>query len=206
MTKNMVIYDCEIIKAIPPFKQGEERLPDIEYCEGWHDFANMGISVIGMYDYADDRYHVFCKDNFREFFNRVQDAAVVVDFNGFKFDKPLLEANIGEIEFNHHYDILREIWKALGNNPDEFNAGTHSGYGLDMCCAANFGSRKSGHGALAPIDWQRGNIGSVIDYCLNDVRLTKNLLDLIISRGHIINPKDTDRVIRMADPLFFHRG
>lgn len=57
----MLVYDIEIIKAIPqkdsPKKQG------IEYCKGWHDHQNMGISVIGAYSFEDDRYRVFTKDN-----------------------------------------------------------------------------------------------------------------------------------------------
>lgn len=42
--QNVIIFDCEIEKAILP--KGTEPLTDIEYCEGWHDIENMGISVI----------------------------------------------------------------------------------------------------------------------------------------------------------------
>lgn len=40
----LVIYDCEIINCIP-----SNNLDTDKYyaCEGWHDFQNMGISVIG---------------------------------------------------------------------------------------------------------------------------------------------------------------
>jgi hypothetical protein len=33
---NLLIFDCEIRKAIPP-KEGE-RIPGIDYCGGWDDF------------------------------------------------------------------------------------------------------------------------------------------------------------------------
>lgn len=68
--KPLLVYDCEIVKAIPSSK--EAPTPGIEYCAGWRDFANMGISVIGAYDYETDRYRVFLEDGFQEFAELVQ--------------------------------------------------------------------------------------------------------------------------------------
>ena len=51
----MLVYDIETTKAVP------DRAPNvagIEYCGGWEDHANMGISVICAYDYTTDRYRV----------------------------------------------------------------------------------------------------------------------------------------------------
>jgi hypothetical protein len=86
------------------------------------------------------------------------------------------------------YDLLRETWIACGLKPT-FEYPSHAGFGLDAVCAANFGTRKSGTGAFAPVLWQRGQIGEVIDYCLNDVRLTKQLFDAVLQRKAIKNPK-----------------
>jgi hypothetical protein len=44
-TQKYAIFDLEIIKAIPP-KDEADRIPGIEYCAGWKDFENMGISCI----------------------------------------------------------------------------------------------------------------------------------------------------------------
>jgi hypothetical protein len=60
----VLIYDIEIEKGIPDKKNPRE--PDIAYCAGWDDHANMGISVIGAYD-SQTGYRVFLKDNFDEF-------------------------------------------------------------------------------------------------------------------------------------------
>ena len=51
-----LIYDIEIIKAIPS-KNGE-RITGIEYCEGWKDHANMGISVIGAMTWPEGRKNI----------------------------------------------------------------------------------------------------------------------------------------------------
>lgn len=49
----MLIYDVEIKKAIP-FKNAP-RIEGIDYCGGWNDYVNMGISVVGVYDYSTDQ-------------------------------------------------------------------------------------------------------------------------------------------------------
>jgi hypothetical protein len=33
------------------------------------------------------------------------------------------------------------------------------------------------HGDLAPVEWQRGNRGAVIDYCMRDVMLLWRLIE-----------------------------
>jgi hypothetical protein len=187
----MLLYDLEIIKAIPP-KDRAERLDGIEYCGGWTDYANMGISVIGAYDYAEDRYRVFLKDNFDEFAQLAAERGIVGGFNNTAFDDYVLEANGISFAAVHRngilfaavrrYDLLKELWAANGSR--------FSPSRLDAVCERNFGTKKTGNGALAPIEWQRGNYGKVIDYCMNDVRMTKQLMDAAFAGASIISPKD----------------
>jgi hypothetical protein len=191
----MIIYDCEIIKAIPgKDKRADDLLKKegILFCGGWRDFDNMGISVIGAYDYYTDRYRVFCFDNFDDFRRLVDEHDQVIGFNSISFDNPLCRANSIDVPDDKSYDILVEIWKAAGLSP-KFAYPSHSGFGLDACCHANFRTTKTGNGALAPVDWQRNNIGSVIDYCINDVKLTKQLTDQLITTGAIYDPRNLKR-------------
>jgi len=181
----MIIYDCEIIKGIA--KHPEERIDGIEYCDGWRDFKGMGISVICAYDYAEDRYRTFCQDNFDAFQKLVDSTDIVIGFNSLAFDNPLCNANGINIPDAKSYDLLVEIWDAAGLGR-EFKFPSHIGYGLDACALVNLGAQKSGNGAMAPVCWQRGHIGDVIDYCLNDVRLTKALVDLAMTKGALLNP------------------
>lgn len=187
--KPFLVYDCEIIKAIP--SRNEPEQVGISYCNGWRDFANMGISVIGAYDYATDRNRVFCVDNFDEFAALARERTPVA-FNGHAFDDQLVRANGIEIEGT--YDMLVEVWAGVGLGP-QFNFRTHAGYGLDAICEANFGMRKTGNGALAPILWQQGKRGTVIDYCMNDVAMEALLLDHIIKVGWIVCPKTGSTIV-----------
>ena len=190
----MLVYDIEIIRAIPG---REPREDGVEYCNGWDDHANMGVSVACAFDYVDMRWRVFCGDNLQEFSELCARRDVLVSFNGLGFDNKVLRASGVAIDDEKCYDLLVAIWLAAGLGP-KFVYPSHAGYGLDAVCAANFGTRKSGDGARAPVQWQRGEIGSVIDYCLNDVRMTKQILDRVLTQGKLKSPKAPygDLVIR----------
>lgn len=195
-----LVYDIEIVNAIPD-KTGA-RDPGFDYCEGWHDHANMGISVIGAYDYFEDRYRVFCWDNFDEFFTLAAARAPLVTFNGIGFDDKVIACQPGclgtFLPDAVRYDLLREIWVAAGLSPT-FGGKSHGGFGLDAMAYENFGTRKTGNGALAPMLWQRGQIGKVVDYCLNDVLLTKMLYDRVLAGLWLRNPK-TGTKLTMRNP------
>jgi hypothetical protein len=84
----MLIYDIEIKKAIPD--KGKRPVESVEYCGGWNDHENMGVSTVCAYDYEEDRYRVFCEDNLEEFSALVDAHDVIVSFNGIGFDNPVL--------------------------------------------------------------------------------------------------------------------
>jgi hypothetical protein len=184
---NALVYDIEIVKAIRG--QDEAPIEGIEYCGGWTDHAGMGISVVGVHDLLTGRDRVFCSDNLSDFFELLKCRRVWITFNGIGFDNKVL-STVGEFPttIHEHYDILREVWLCRGLNPDKFYWKTHGGFGLDDICRANGLGGKTGHGALAPVQWQRGEIGSVIDYCLQDVKLTSDLFKLC-QAGPIKSPK-----------------
>ena len=189
----MIIYDIEIKKAIlgrhEPVKLG------IEYCEGWGDHAGMGVSTVCCYDYKDDRYRVFCDDNIDEFFVLVDQHDIIVGYNNIKFDNPILAHAMPNPDANpvfmldhlnlKSYDIFAEIRKVTGRM---------IGLG-DMVKANGLATGKTGNGADAPVWYQTGGWGRLIDYCLADVWLTKKLLDKIILDGLLISPKDGSDLI-----------
>lgn len=173
-------------------------MPGINYCKGWGDHAGMGISVIGVYDYVEKRSRVFLRDNFSEFVALANDRDLLVGFNSIPFDNKVLAAcGVASFAESKCYDLLREIWKAAGLGPN-FSP-RHAGYGLNDVCFKNFGIGKTGHGAKAPIDWQQGRYGSVIDYCLQDINLTRRLLDAVLD-GPILCPK-TGNQLNLTRPL-----
>ncbi len=191
----MMVYDIEIIRAIP--SPNAPREEGIEYVESWTDFSSMGIAVLACYDYARDCSRVFCQDNLADFLTLAHSHDICVGFNNHRFDNKILESNA--LVLNSSYDLFEEIQRGLKlnfNNPAERRAG----YGLSSMAFANFRANKSGDGAQAPIDFQRGRIGKTVDYCLQDVYLTKRLLDKVIRRGFLNDPHDTKTLIPVRRP------
>ena len=190
----MIILDVEIKKAI--LGRNETPIEGIEYCGGWRDFAGMGISCVCTYDIVTHLSRVFLEEDLIELAKYLQGKRTA-GFNTRRFDLPLLEANGVQpcwLEPDSHYDILEEIWLALGLNPDKFNPRTHGGWGLDAVCQATLGIKKTGHGALAPVWWQQGKRGKVIDYCLNDVWMEGSLLLHIINNSGLVTNGSRVRV------------
>lgn len=194
---NYLIYDLEIKKG--PLGRRESPEPGIEYCQGWTDHGGMGVSCLCAYDSLERRYRVFFEDNRAEFEDLATSRDLLVGFNSIRFDDKVLEAESWLRGGPKRYDILREIWISQGLDPDSFGY-HHNGFGLDACATAEGLGGKTGHGAQAPKDWQRGRYGSLVDYCLEDVRLTRNLFHLILSEGGFRNPK-TGGYMKLRHPL-----
>lgn len=189
-----VLYDCEIATCVPP-TDGSSRDPTLRYCAGWDDYPNMGISVVAAYDTRARRMRVFCFDNLPEFRALIADR-LVIGFNNRGFDDRLLMAN--GIQVSRSWDLLCALRRAVGE-PEEYMKGiTQAGRSLEQLAQANLRRGKVGHGAVAPVWWQNGQVGAVIDYCLDDVML---LLELVrkAAKGLLVDPV-TNRITLLEMP------
>lgn len=173
----MLVFDCEIKRCIPDLRKNHPHnlsAAGLEYCEGWHDFAGMGIATICVHDMTHNVSHVFCEDNMHLLRHMFYIEPMTAGFNSELFDCPLLAAN-GVLVPREHYDLRREVLIAAGKNPDAPHD-ANRGYSLDAICKANGLPGKNGDGAMAPVLWQRKQYGTVINYCLNDVMQTVTLI------------------------------
>lgn len=162
----LIVYDCEIAKAIPD--HNTTMIPDIEYCEGWGDFAGMGISVISAYVQGEG-YRIFMQDNLQEFAHLVvQPDTVLIGFNSKAFDDKLLAANLG---------LLIQSWDFL----ERYKAATAKRPSLNDLAIRNGLLGKRGHGAQAPILFQRRRYGALVDYAINDTIQLKKLVDVALA-------------------------
>lgn len=189
----MIIFDIEIANPIAPENPADREI-GLFYAKDFKDYENMGIACIAAYDYATDKYHVFGEYELDSFKKLVDSTDKTVGYNNIRFDNNVLAASQIVIPSYKSYDILAEIYSALGSR--------QKGCRLDDVVKANFPSEpgKNGDGAKAPIRWQRGYHCEVINYCLNDVRLTKKLLDKIIRTGSLVSPLDPGKLLKINRP------
>lgn len=187
-----LIYDCEIIKCIPD-RNGSKK-PGFEYCAGWNDHANMGISLIGAWLSWENQIRLYPQSAFAAFQQAVDQADLIVGFNSISFDDKLCAAN--GITIATDYDLLSEVWAAAGM-PRRYTYGkTRPGYKLENLAQANLGRGKSGSGELAPELWQRGEQWAVARYLTDDVLITKQIFE---RRSHLIDPTN-DEVLCLREP------
>ena len=196
----MIIYDLEIQNAIRG--KGESPIEGVKYCGGWSDHANMGIACIGVHDYIEDRSFVLAHNQIEDFVKLIEKRELVIGFNNTSFDDPLLEANLGDLYSKtgwavvfRSYDLRNEI-VAAANAIKLFSGGARwaKGYSLDEFCKANGIEGKNGCGRDAPILFQTGRIKELHEYCLNDIRCTKRLVDIVIATGELTCPVTKTRL------------
>lgn len=187
---NAVVYDLEIAKCIPDGNNHDESLL---FAKSWGDYEGLGISVIGMYDFAGDTLSAFFESDFPNFYERAKNADVVIGFNSRNFDDKILKAHDMPLETT--YDLFEEVKVASGQSR---RGVARKGYGLDSLAVANNLAAKRFGGALAPVMFQRGKLKELEDYCLGDVAVTR---DLFLSRANLIDPTN-GRVLKLAEPTF----
>ena len=56
---------------------------------------------------------------------------------------------------------------------------------LDTLAEATLGKKKIGHGLEAIEWWKKGEIDKIIKYCLEDVKITKELYEYMLKHGHV---------------------
>ena len=190
----VICFDIEVVKAIP--QGGEPLIGGVDYCAGFDDKANMGVSVIAAVETDTSDFtrterlpHVFLKDNFKAF-EKLCDDAFVVGWNSQAFDDKVLKESEG-IEVVTDYDLLIECAVAEGHKRpiDRRDFRAAGGYGLDDIVRKNGQGGKSDHGKNAPIKWQQGRHGEVIDYCLRDAYLTAWLFNRVLKGYSITSPR-----------------
>ncbi len=127
----------------------------------------LDISIVGIYDSSRDAYESFSVPELCALWPILERADVLVGFNSDHFDVPLLNKYYpGELTRLHSVDLLAEVRRVLGRRLK-----------LDTLAEATLGEKKSGHGLEAVRWWKEGKADMVRKYCLDDVRITKELYD-----------------------------
>ena len=183
--QDYLLYDCET-KNVP--YTGGSKIEGINYANGWGDFENLGVSCICTFTYSRG-YEVFLEEDLGDFQKLADSIPLVFGFNSSRFDDKLLAAN--GIKIETRYDLLNECWRAVGLDPNYSFPKTaskeqkmlYSGFKLEWLAISNLAMSKRGHGALAPVKWQRGEYAEVIKYCFRDVYILRSLVNLGLSDG-----------------------
>jgi hypothetical protein len=151
---------------------------------GAHNRHLLEVSVIGYWDSDNDSYATFEEHEVLQFGKILLAADCVIGFNSLHFDLPVLQPYLPfDVAKVKSLDLMRVLEGVLGHR-----------ISLDACCSATLGATKSADGLEAVRWFRQGEIEKVKKYCLDDVRLTKELWEYGCEHGQIFyKGKDGER-------------
>ena len=139
------------------------------------DVNAMEITVVGVHDSATNEYTGYFVDELPKLWGVLESADMLIGFNSDSFDIPLLNRYYpGDLTAIKSLDLLVEVHKSLGRR-----------LRLQSLAEATLGRGKSGDGLKAVEWWDQGLFEKVRDYCIEDVRLTRELYDYALANGHV---------------------
>lgn len=137
--------------------------------------AALDISVVCIYDSLTDSYSSYLQEDFPKLWPIIEQADMLVTFNGDHFDIPLLNKYYsGDLTKIKSLDLLVEVKKSLGRRIK-----------LDTIAEATLGIKKSGHGLDAVTWWKEGQIDKIIKYCIDDVKITKDIYEFALKNNKL---------------------
>ncbi len=149
---------------------------------GKADPTLLDISIVGIYDYETDEYKCFEVEELPKLWPILEKADQLITFNGDHFDIPLLNKYYhGDLSRIQSLDLLVEVRNSLGRR-----------VGLGNIAEATLGYGKSGHGLQAIEWWKKGDLESIRKYCLQDVKVTKEVYEYALKNGKL-RYKDGDQ-------------
>jgi DEAD/DEAH box helicase domain-containing protein len=132
---------------------------------GWNRAEKMGVSCAVLYDSGSGQFHDYSQDQVEKMCRHLARLDLVVGFNLIRFDYKVLA---GLCDFDFYglptLDILVKIHETLGYR-----------LSLDHLAQNTLGTQKSADGLMALQWWQQGKLDKIIEYCTQDVRVTRDL-------------------------------
>lgn len=156
---------------------------DIETSNFFHDTgsndpASLTIACVCIHDSMTDKYTSYFEEDLPTLWPILEKTDILIGYNSDHFDVPLLNKYYpGDLTGIKSLDLMKEIQKKLGRRIK-----------LDSVAGATLGKNKSADGSLANVWWRKGEKQKVVDYCLDDVRITKDLYEFMSKNGKVKYP------------------
>ncbi len=147
---------------------------------GSSDPVDLDISIVCTYDYETNTYDSFLQEDLPRLWPILEKADQLITYNGDHFDIPLLnkyykKAERGDLSKFKSLDLLKEIKNSYGRRMK-----------LDQVAEGTLGIHKSGNGLEAIVWWRNGEIDKIRKYCLDDVKITKDVYEYALKHKRLM--------------------
>lgn len=146
---------------------------------GHIDVNEQELTVVGIHDSETGEYSSYFKEDLYKLWPIFERADMLIGFNSDAFDIPLLNRYYpGDLSRMRSLDLMVEVQKILGRRVR-----------LQALAEATLKKSKKGDGVKAGEWWKEGERDKVAEYCIEDVRLTRELYDYALAHG-VLKYKD----------------
>jgi len=154
---------------------------------GWEQRHRMGLAVGVVYDLDSAEFRVYTEPQVDALITDLGRARLIIGFNLRRFDFDVLRA-YADVDWNTlpTLDILECVYRKLGFRLK-----------LDHLAQETLGERKSADGLQSLAWFKAGEIERVVDYCKQDVLLTKRLYDFGRQQGYLLYRDNRGRAVRL---------
>jgi len=178
-----IVLDLECRKHWHELSQDEEI--------GWQKLRNGegGISALAIWDSKENWVYLYDDKTLEQAAAHIESANVVVTFRGDQFDLPCIEGLLKrKLKIKESVDLYAYTETAIGQVRHERRYGE---YTLSAIARRTLGRGKTETGSHAPDLARVGEWAKLFHYCMNDVRLTRDLYYYILEESGIISAQLT---------------
>jgi DEAD/DEAH box helicase domain-containing protein len=144
-----------------------------------NDLSGLILSIVGVHDSETNEYTSYTVEELPKLWPIMEKADMLIGYNSDFFDIPILNRYYpGDLTRIRSLDLMVEVQKVLGRR-----------LRLQSLAEATLNKGKSGDGLKAVEWWAQGLVDKVREYCIEDVRITRQLYDYALKNG-VLKYKD----------------
>ena len=152
-----------------------ETQKSAEDVDGWGNIHLMGLAVGVVWDSLERKYFSYLQNEASKLVEKLRTANLVVGFNVKKFDygvlQPYADFDLHEITT---FDMLDDIKIKLNHR-----------LSLNHLAENTLNSKKSADGLISLQWYKEGKIDKIVEYCQQDVKVTRDLFEYGEKHGYI---------------------
>lgn len=150
---------------------------------GWDHIDKLGISVACAYDSKTDRFLAFRENEIKSLIELCEER-LIVGYNVRGFDLPVMVPYGLKLKGLDVFDIMYDIQTLTRQ---QFLK-------LEAVARGTLGTGKSADGLMAVEWWKKGEVQKIIDYCTQDVKVTRDIFQFGRQNGFVRIQRSEEKI------------
>ncbi len=151
---------------------------------GSNDPADLTIAIVCIHDSETGEYSSYLVDELPKLWPILERADLLIGYNSDHFDIPLLNKYYpGDLSKIKSLDLMKEVQGVIGRRLK-----------LDTLAEGTLNDKKlDGKGGQSVVWWRNGEVEKVREYCIQDVKLTRDLFDYAM-KNNVLKYKELGKL------------